>query len=317
MLYGIAFIYFSIIHIPFKVNRGSEIVYDTIFSNRANVDFSRLCLVIIVTTLISCIFFLVVRNLHLTIKLKSIPKPKPGFYILIVIIIIAISAFLLIQKYGSNFSWNKSVRSVDSTSVTTKSDTIIQALLPILDTTSQMDIPPFLKNKYLYNGKTFDFADILDAAKQSNLDVDTYIKKAGIIVFDAEGVPIPKTILKKYITPNGKIVDESVLRQKYGSRFNELVNDGTFSLYQETGRAKKIKMIFPDGSIKDVDEADVFSPAVSLLKALCVAGHGLRILHQQTNTQLHLSAKQSFDKLRMTTVVLYCNNVCQAEPGKP
>lgn len=259
LVYGIAFIYFSVLHVPFKIKRGSELVYDTLFSDRANVDFSRLCLVMIISTLISGIFFLVFRNLQWTFKLKSIPKPKPVFYILLSIIVIAFSAFLLIQKYSDNFSWNKSVRSVDSTSVATKSDTMIQASLPILDTATKMDIPPFLKNKYLYNGKTFDFADVLDAAKQSNLDVDSYIEKAGIVVFDEEGFPIPKTILKKYKTPNGTIVDESVLRQKYGSRFNELVNNGTLTIYHETRQVKNVKMIFPDGSIGDISVDDTLN----------------------------------------------------------
>ena len=35
--------------------------------------------------------------------------------------------------------------------------------------------------------------------------------------------------MKKYKTPNGQVVDESVLRQKYGDRFDSLVKDGTFS----------------------------------------------------------------------------------------
>jgi len=256
MTYGIAFIYLSIIHVPFKIKRDSEIVYDTLFSNRANVDFSRLSLVIIITTLISGLLFLVVRNLRVTFKLKPIPKLKPTFYILVGITIIAVSAFLLIQKYGSSFSLNKTAKKIDSTSVTAKSDNKIQTSLPILDTISQIDIPPFLKNKYLYNGKIFDFADIQDAAKQSHLDVEAYIKKAGIVVIDEEGLPISRAILKKYKTPNGKIVDESVLRKKYGNRFDELVSNGTFTVH-EFGQVKKVKMIFPDGTIKDIEEADI------------------------------------------------------------
>lgn len=37
-----------------------------------------------------------------------------------------------------------------------------------------------MKKKYLYNGQIMQEADVLDAAKQSNLDLDTYIQKAGI-----------------------------------------------------------------------------------------------------------------------------------------
>src|SRR5450755_518543 len=76
--------------------------------------------------------------------------------------------------------------------------------------------------KFLYDGRIFDFSEVFDAAKQSNLDVDAYIKKAGIIVVDEKGLPIPPAVLKKYKTPNGKIVDGSVLLQKYGNRFYKL-----------------------------------------------------------------------------------------------
>ena len=76
------------------------------------------------------------------------------------------------------------------------------------------------------------------------------------MVIDEEGLPISRAILKKYKTPNGKIVDESVLRKKYGNRFDELVSNGTFTVH-EFGQVKKVKMIFPDGTIKDIEEADI------------------------------------------------------------
>lgn len=212
LLYSLTFIYFSIIHVPFKIRHDSEIIYNNLFSNKANIDFSRLFLVIIITTLISGMLFLVVRNLRLTFKIKPRPKIRRAFYILIGIIIIAVSAFLLIQKYGNSFNLNKTAKKIDSTTVTMQPDQKIQTSLPIFDTTSEISIPipPFLKNKYLYNGKIFDFSDVFDAAKQSNLDVDAYIKKAGIEEVDEEGLPIPLAILKKYKTPNGKIVDGSI-----------------------------------------------------------------------------------------------------------
>ena len=36
--------------------------------------------------------------------------------------------------------------------------------------------------------------------------------------------------MASYKTPNGTIVEESILREKYGSRFDELVSNGTFTL---------------------------------------------------------------------------------------
>jgi hypothetical protein len=189
VLYSLGFIYFAIIHIPFKIKRGNEIAYDTLFSNRANVDFGKLFLIIIITTLISIALLLLARNLRLTFKLKPVPKSKPSFYILLGIIIIAFSGFFLIKKYYSNLTWNKSPASFDSTSVTANSGRMNNDSFGNFinkDTTTQIDVPPFFKNKYLYKGKIVDFGDIVDAAKQSNFDVDSYIKKADIVALDEE-----------------------------------------------------------------------------------------------------------------------------------
>ncbi len=51
--------------------------------------------------------------------------------------------------------------------------------------------------------------------------------------------------MKKYITPNGSVVDESSLRTKYGARFDELVSNGTFKLH--SGNTVKT----PNGSVID------------------------------------------------------------------
>jgi hypothetical protein len=254
LLYSLTFIYFSIIHVPFKIRHDSEIIYDNLFSNKANIDFTRLFLVIIITTLISGMLFYIVRNLRLTFKIKPRPKIKRAFYILIGIVIVAVSAFLLIQKYGNSSNLNKTAKKIDSTAVAMKPDQKIQTSLPIFDTTSEISIsiPPFLKNKYLYKRKIFDFSDVFDAAKQSNLEVDDYIKKAGITVVDEKGLSMLPDLLKKYKTPNGKVVEGSVLLQKYGDRFYKLLGDSTFKVYDESEQVKTVKMIFPDGSIAEV-----------------------------------------------------------------
>ncbi len=93
LLYCIAFIYLSLIHVPFKINRGNDITYDTLFSERANLESGRLALVIIITTIISVALFLLAHNLQFNFKLKKIAKPKSSFYILLGIIIISLSAF--------------------------------------------------------------------------------------------------------------------------------------------------------------------------------------------------------------------------------
>lgn len=64
-----------------------------------------------------------------------------------------------------------------------------------------------------------------------------------------------------YKTPNGSIVQESVLRSKYGVRFDELVSDSTLTLYTENPSTGfpiiSYPMIFSDSSITEVEESDV------------------------------------------------------------
>lgn len=59
--------------------------------------------------------------------------------------------------------------------------------------------------------------------------------------------------MKKYRTPNGQVVDESVLRQKYGDRFDSLVSDGTFSEHNESNVAvadnNSNQYVTPNGQI--------------------------------------------------------------------
>jgi len=59
--------------------------------------------------------------------------------------------------------------------------------------------------------------------------------------------------MKKYRAPNGEIVEESVLRSKYGDRFDALVQSGTFTPVEEAASqnlsAKKYKT--PNGAIVD------------------------------------------------------------------
>ena len=50
--------------------------------------------------------------------------------------------------------------------------------------------------------------------------------------------------MASYKTPNGTIVEESILREKYGSRFDELVSNGTFTL-EEEDVVKKKDLDFP------------------------------------------------------------------------
>jgi hypothetical protein len=74
-IYGIVFVYFSIIHVPFKTADRFEIDYDTLFSDRSNLDVSRLVLIILVISVLTAVLFLLIRNLKFTRKTR-VPKEK-------------------------------------------------------------------------------------------------------------------------------------------------------------------------------------------------------------------------------------------------
>ena len=68
--------------------------------------------------------------------------------------------------------------------------------------------------------------------------------------------------MASYKTPNGTIVEESILREKYGSRFDELVSDGTFTLEEEEV-VKKKDSDFPVQEEVTESITEVETPAIS------------------------------------------------------
>ncbi len=69
--------------------------------------------------------------------------------------------------------------------------------------------------------------------------------------------------MASYKTPNGTIVEESILREKYGSRFDELVSNGTFTLEEEE-IVKKKDLDFPVQEEVTESITEVETPATSL-----------------------------------------------------
>jgi len=68
--------------------------------------------------------------------------------------------------------------------------------------------------------------------------------------------------MASYKTPNGTIVEESILREKYGSRFDELVSNGTFTLEEEV--VKKKDLDFPVQEEVTESITEVKTPDASL-----------------------------------------------------
>lgn len=100
ILYGCLFVYFSIIHVPFKTNYHNEIEYDTLFSSSSNLDFSRLVLIIVTLSILAAILFLLFRNIHYSIKLEQLQKQTSKIILYSVIGLAIILALIFgISKY--------------------------------------------------------------------------------------------------------------------------------------------------------------------------------------------------------------------------
>tara|TARA_R110000796_G_scaffold4991_2_gene18822 strand:+ start:4303 stop:9390 length:5088 start_codon:yes stop_codon:yes gene_type:complete len=69
--------------------------------------------------------------------------------------------------------------------------------------------------------------------------------------------------MASYKTPNGTIVEESILREKYGSRFDELISNGTFTLEEEKV-VKKKDLDFPVQEEVTESITEVETPDASL-----------------------------------------------------
>ena len=101
IIYGLAFMYFSVIHVPFKIKGKDGIAYDTLFSERANLDISRLLLILVIISVALAIIFVLINSLHLNLKLQLRQKLKyrPTLYILLVIAVVGASLFFLTKKH--------------------------------------------------------------------------------------------------------------------------------------------------------------------------------------------------------------------------
>lgn len=100
-VYAILFIYFSIIHVPFKTKYGNEVVYDTLFSNKSNLDVPRLFLIILVISILTVTLFLLLKNINSTLHQKTPLKKsfKIGTYLLVGIVTILAPIFIFYKSH--------------------------------------------------------------------------------------------------------------------------------------------------------------------------------------------------------------------------
>lgn len=104
ILYGICFIYLALIHVPFKLKDNAQIVYDYLFSDRANIDLSRLLINLIVCTIIFSLLFVLAYSFRLKIAIRGIEKRRLLKRVLLVVGVIgvALSAIIFYKSSSSH-----------------------------------------------------------------------------------------------------------------------------------------------------------------------------------------------------------------------
>jgi magnesium-transporting ATPase (P-type) len=120
IVFGLTFIYFSIIHVPFKTKY--EVEYDNLFSNKSNIDTTRLVLILVIISIITATLILLARNVNLNLAKTKISKKKL-FVFLSIIAIIIIVASIIYFKPNKNLVQETPV-ATDSTSTTMDTSTM-------------------------------------------------------------------------------------------------------------------------------------------------------------------------------------------------
>jgi hypothetical protein len=113
LIYGCLFVYFAILHVPFKTNYRNGITYDTLFSNSSNLDVSRLVLIIVILSILTAVLILLLRNLKYSFRFRI---PKPIIYVSLAIVVLIIAVLSITQYHGQKTDV-KAPLSVDSSGV--------------------------------------------------------------------------------------------------------------------------------------------------------------------------------------------------------
>jgi hypothetical protein len=117
LVYSFLFIYFSIIHVPFKTNYPNEIKYDTLFSDSSNLDVSRLVLIIFTISILTSVVFLLFRNVIISFNAKTIFKKRRKTIIIGAIVLVLVITFT-INSYQNKKNDLKIVSPTNSTTMT-------------------------------------------------------------------------------------------------------------------------------------------------------------------------------------------------------
>ncbi len=137
VVYGCLFVYFAIIHVPFKTSSKKEIKYDTLFSNSSNLDVSRLVLIIVILSILTAVLFFLFSIINFSYKNEPLSKRtiKISIYSFIGVALLFVAIFSIMnlqtKKEKLKIISEEPFQAVDSTAVA-------------VDTPNILEIPPFL-----------------------------------------------------------------------------------------------------------------------------------------------------------------------------
>jgi hypothetical protein len=115
-IYSLAFIYFAILHVPFKsIGDRDRVTYDTIFSSNSNLLFNRMILVLVVISILAVALFFLAKNVKFG---TSTPSSKVNrWFLLIPIVALAVCATMFLLPKGYWSKNNPAQMAADSTRV--------------------------------------------------------------------------------------------------------------------------------------------------------------------------------------------------------
>lgn len=130
LLYCGLFMYFTILHVPFKNYSKGEVIYDSLFSNNGNLDLSRFISIVVVISVLAALLFWLFHNISIP-KSRLLPKHRNRILVLgSICIIMAVTATIFITKRQIEEKQETKIYAADSAAV----DVVDTAIKPGKDT---------------------------------------------------------------------------------------------------------------------------------------------------------------------------------------
>src|SRR5690349_14132357 len=98
LLYSSLFIYFTILHVPFKTSYRGEIRYDSLFSNSGNLDVSRFISIMVVISILAALLLWLFHNIDIPKSQVTSKSRKRVIALGSFCVIVAVAAIVVITK---------------------------------------------------------------------------------------------------------------------------------------------------------------------------------------------------------------------------